>query len=97
MNRSTELLKEKTEAQLREWRGRIDAWQAKMDQHKLSAEEQSRETLASLREKVDDVRSRLNRLEHQGRDAGGDMRRQFDKAWKELEEAFEKARRRFDR
>jgi dsDNA-specific endonuclease/ATPase MutS2 len=95
MNRNTELLKERAEAQLREWKGRLETWQAKLDQQKIAAEEGSRETLANLRQKVDDARDQLNRLENQGRDASGELRRRFDQGWKELEDGVEKARKRF--
>jgi multidrug resistance efflux pump len=97
MNRDTELLKERAEAQLREWKGRLEAWQAKLDQQKLGAEQSSRETLASLRAQVEQARERLAHLQNQGRDASGDLRKRFDKAWKELEDGFEQARRRFER
>ena len=95
MDRNTELLKERAEAQLREWKGRLETWQAKVDQQKIKAEEGSRESLQSLRQKVDDARDQLNKLENQGRDASGELRRRFDKGWKELEEGVEKARKRF--
>jgi hypothetical protein len=97
MNRDTELLKERAEAQLREWKGRLETWQAKLDQRKLQAEEGARETLASLRRQVDDARAQLTKLENQGRDATGELRKRFDQGWKELEDGFAKARRRFDR
>lgn len=97
MNRDTELLKERAEAQLREWKGRLETWQGRVDQRKLQAEEGARETLASLRQQVDDARAQLTKLENQGRDATGELRKRFDQAWKELEDGFAKARRRFDR
>ena len=97
MDRNTELLKERAEARLREWKGRLETWQAKLDQQKINAEEGSRETLASLRQQVDDARDQLRKLEAQGRDATGELRKRFDRAWKELEAGFEKPRRRFDR
>ena len=97
MNRDTELLKERTEAQLREWKGRLETWQAKIDQRKVEAEAGSREILDRLRRQLDDARERLNRLQNQGRDASGEVRRSFENAWRDLEQGFEKARRRFDR
>lgn len=97
MNRDTELLKERTEAQLREWKGRLETWQAKLDQRKVDAEAEGRETLDRLRRQVDETRERLRRLQNQGRDGSGELRRSFEQAWKDLEEGVEKARRRFDR
>lgn len=97
MDRNTELLKERAEAELREWKGRLETWQAKLDQRKIKAEEGSRETLANLRQQVNNARDQLNRLAHQGRDTSGELRKRFDAAWKDLEEGFERARRRFDR
>lgn len=97
MDRSTELMKERAEARLREWKGRLETWQAKLDQQKIKAEEGARETLASLSQQVDDARDQLRKLQAQGRDATGELRQRFDRAWKDLEDGFEKARRRFDR
>lgn len=96
MDRNTELLRERAEAQLREWKGRLEAWEAKLDQKRLDAEADSRETLQSLRRQVEQARERLTKLQTQGRDASGEVRRSFDAAWKNLEEGFEKARRRFE-
>jgi chromosome segregation ATPase len=97
MDRNTQLLRERAEAQLREWKGRLEAWEAKLDQRRLDAEEDARETLQQLRKRVDDARDQLNKLENQGKDATGELRKSFDKAWKDLEEGFDKARNRFDR
>jgi hypothetical protein len=97
MDRNTEVLKERAEAQLREWKGRLETWQAKLDQQKLKAEAGSREALASLHRQVDDAREQLKRLQAQGRDTSGELRRRFERVWKDLEDGFEKARKRFER
>jgi len=97
MDRNTELLKQKAEAQMREWRGRLETWQAQLDQKRLSAQHESQATLQGLRDRMDRVRERMRELETRGRDAQGELRTRFENGWKELEEGFENAKKRFER
>lgn len=96
MDRDTEVMRQRAEAQLREWRGRLQTWQAKIDQQRLEAADEGRKTVEHLRRRADEMGERLKELEVQGRDTSGELRRRVDSTWKDLEEGFQKARQRFD-
>jgi hypothetical protein len=96
MGKDVEPLRQQAEAQMREWRGRLQDWQAKLDQHRLEGEQEGRLVVLDLRRRVDELGAELDRLEHQGRDAGEDLKRQFEAAWSDLREGFERAGQRLD-
>jgi hypothetical protein len=82
----------------------IDQWNAEMARWQAQAQEASKEyaeryakQIEQLRAKRDEAMSELRRLQHASLDAWGDMVKGAEGALKTWQEAFEKARRNFEK
>jgi len=84
---------QKLKHQIEQWNAQMAQWEA------MSRNAQDRYTkqLEQFREKRDDAMAELRRLQSASADAWADMMKGTDAAFKSMQEAFENARKKFER
>ena len=86
-----ELYQEKMEAQLREWRAKIDELKAKAQHASADAKLQYEQQLATLRPRLEAAQQKFQELKTSSESAWGDVRTGMEGAWSELRRAWDKA------
>lgn len=87
---------EKREAQLREWKAKLEQLQAKADQATADAKIQYQQEVDKLRGQFGSLQSRLSELKSSSDAALGDMKSGFQSAWNEFSAALKQASARFE-
>lgn len=90
-----EAYEKKLRAQLDEWRAEIDKFQARVDKARADAEIDYQQELEELRDRQRDMEDRLEEMRGAGEGAWDDIRQGADRAWRNMESAFESALARF--
>ena len=86
-----ELYQEKMEAQLREWRAKIDELKAKAQHASADAKLQYEKQIAALRPKLEAAQQQLQALKTSSENAWDDIKTGVEGAWSELKTAWDKA------
>jgi hypothetical protein len=84
---------QKLKAQLDQWNAQMAKWEALSEDMKNKYLQQ----LDEVQVRRDEVLAELQRLQGASADAWGEMMRGADDAFKEMREAFERARKAFDK
>ena len=87
----------KLKTQIDHWNAEMAKWQAQAQNASKDYAERYAKQIEQFRAKRDEAMSELRRLQHASVDAWGDMMKGAESALKSWQEAFEKARRSFDR
>ncbi len=88
---------QKLKAQLDQWNTEVRKWEekAKTAQAGMAAEYQKQ--LESLRSRREEALYQMKLMQNASADAWSDLMRGTDEAWKNMREAFDKARSHFDK
>lgn len=90
-----EAYRQKIEAKLDEWKAEIDRLKAKARQKQVDVETEYKEELNTLREKREELKRKLDKLEDASEDAWEDIKEGIEKSRKEMKTAFDKALKKF--
>lgn len=94
MSKRDEYIK-KIEKQLEEWNGQIDNLQGQARTASADMKKQYAEQIETMKEKCEDLKTRLATVKDTSDDAWQDVKAGFDLAFDALSNAFNSARRRF--
>lgn len=86
---------DKLKAQLDKLDAKIDEMKAKAAQAKAESQIQYNEQLVTISAKRDDVGQKLQKLQASSSEAWEDLKNGIDRAWIELQTAFDKAKTKF--
>jgi hypothetical protein len=84
---------QKLKHQVEQWNAQMAHWEAMS----RGAQDRYLKQLEQFREKRDDAMAELRRLQSASADAWADMMKGTDAAFKSMQEAFENARKKFER
>jgi lipid II:glycine glycyltransferase (peptidoglycan interpeptide bridge formation enzyme) len=87
----------KLKAQIDHWNAEMAKWQAQAQDASKEYAERYAKQLEQFRGKRDEAIAELRRLQHASSDAWSDMMRGAESALKSWQEAFEKARKNFEK
>lgn len=90
-----ELYREKFEAQLREWKGKIDQLEGRLASLSSEAKEELKGNIEDLRRQKGVIREKWNELQKSGGEAWDRLSEGLEKASAELKEALERVLSRF--
>ena len=88
---------EKLKAQLVQWDSQMATWESAARMAKADARIELEKQTGIMRSRVDDLAFRMELLKGASTDAWQDMMKGADQAWKNMHEAFSKARSHFDK
>ncbi|MFZ2632319.1 MAG: hypothetical protein WA081_09980 [Desulfosalsimonadaceae bacterium] len=86
---------EKQKAQIAEWNKQIDELMQAAKKAKVDASVKFENYIDDLRERLEDMRLKMEDVKKSGDTSWHDLRTGMEKAWKDLAAAFDKARSRF--
>ena len=95
MNRDEYVQKLKT--QLDQWNAEVSKWEAKAKASQAQAKAEYDKQLGNVRGKRDEAMYQMKLLQNASMDAWQDMMRGADDAWKNMQEAFNRARSHFEK
>jgi len=95
MNRDEYVQKLKT--QLDQWNAEVSKWEAKAKESQAQAKAEYEKQLGNVRGKRDEAMYQMKLLQNASMDAWQDMMRGADDAWKNMQEAFNRARSHFEK
>lgn len=85
----------KLEAQLKEWRAKIDAFEAKAQKAKADTRIEYNKKIKDLKTKMSVAMGKLNELKNSSEAAWEEVKRGVETAWKDLKDAFSDASSKF--
>jgi lipid II:glycine glycyltransferase (peptidoglycan interpeptide bridge formation enzyme) len=88
---------QKLKAQIDEWNAEATRWEDKARQAQSGTKAEYERQLENFRKKSQDATSELDRLQRASADAWTEMMRGVEASVKSMQEAFERARRNFDK
>jgi len=86
---------EKQKAQIAEWNKQIEELMQTAKKAQVDASVKFENYIDDLRERLDDMRLKMEDVKRTGDSSWQDLRTGMEKAWKDLADAFDKARSRF--
>ncbi|MDO9263734.1 MAG: hypothetical protein Q7U02_07195 [Desulfosalsimonadaceae bacterium] len=86
---------EKQKAQIAEWNKQIDELMQAAKKAQVDASVKFENYIDDLRERLEDMRLKMEDVKKSGDSGWHDLRTGMEKAWKDLAAAFDKARSRF--
>jgi hypothetical protein len=95
MNRDEYVQKLKT--QLDQWNAEVQRWEAKARESQAHMKQEYEQQLAQLRSRRDEALYQMKLMQNASHDAWQDMMRGADEAWKNMADAFGKARSHFEK
>ena len=87
----------KLKAQLDQWNAEVSKWEVKSKQAQAHMKEEYEKQLASVRGRRDEAMYQMKLMQNASADAWQDLMRGADEAWKNMQEAFNKARSHFEK
>ena len=87
----------KLKSQLDQWNAEAAKWEAKAKQAQSTMKAEYERQLAAVNSRRDEALYRMKLLQNASLDAWQDMMRGTEQAWKNMHEAFSKARSHFDK
>lgn len=88
---------QKLKAQLDEWNAEARKWEAKAKEAQSHMKAEYEKQLAALNARRDEALEQMKRLQGASADAWQDVMRGADEAWKNMHDAFNKARSHFEK
>jgi hypothetical protein len=88
---------QKLKAQIDQWNAEAAKWEAKANQAQAGMQAEYKRQLDDFRARRDAAMAEVKRLQSASADAWRDMMQGADAAFKSMQEAFEKARRQFQK
>jgi hypothetical protein len=88
---------QKLKAQLDQWNAEVSQWEAKARESQAHMKEEYEKQLGNVRSKRDEAMYQMKLLQNASLDAWQDMMRGADEAWKNMHEAFDRARSHFEK
>lgn len=88
---------QKLKSQLDEWNAEAGKWEAKAKEAQSHMKAEYEKQLATLNARRDEALEQMRRLQAASTDAWQDVMRGADEAWKNMHEAFNKARSHFEK
>ena len=88
---------QKLKAQIDEWNAEAARWEDKARKAQAGSKAEYERQLENFRRKSEDATSELDRLQRAAADAWTEMMRGAEASMKSMQEAFERARRSFDK
>ena len=88
---------QKLKTQIDEWNAEAARWQDKAQKAQAGAKAEYERQLAQFHARRDEAMAELRRLQNASADAWTEMMRGVDASVKSMQEAFERARRNFDK
>ena len=88
---------QKLKRQIDEWNAEAASWEAKARQAQAGMQAEYAKQLEQFRGRRDEALAELRRLQNASADAWRDMMRGADAAVKSMQEAFDRARRKFEK
>jgi hypothetical protein len=95
MNRDEYVQKLKT--QIDQWNAEVSRWEAKAKDSQAHLKDEYEKQLGNVRGKRDEAMNQMKLMQNASLDAWQDMVRGADEAWKNMQDAFNKARSHFDK
>jgi hypothetical protein len=95
MNREEYVQKLKT--QLDQWNAEAGKWEQKAEQAQSHVKAEYEKQLAAVHSRRDEALYQLKLMQNPSQDAWQDMMKGADAAWKNMQDAFDKARSHFDK
>jgi flagellar hook-basal body complex protein FliE len=86
---------DKMEAQLKEWRAKIDVLKAKADKAEADKRAKYYEKIETLRSRQKAAAEKLKELQKAGEGAWTDVKTGMEKAWNDLKTSIEEASKKF--
>jgi len=88
---------QKLKAQLDQWNAEVSKWEAKAKESQAHMKEEYEKQLGNVRSKRDEAMYQMKLMQNASLDAWQDMMRGADEAWKNMQEAFNRARSHFEK
>jgi DNA repair exonuclease SbcCD ATPase subunit len=88
---------QKLKSQIDQWNAEAAKWEAKAKQAQAGMQTEYSKQLEQYRARRDEALAELRRIQNAGADAWREMMRGADAAVKSMQEAFDRARRQFDK
>jgi hypothetical protein len=88
---------QKLKAQLDQWNAEVAQWEAKAKASQAHMKEEYDKQLGNVRSKREEAMYQLKLMQSASLDAWQDMMRGADEAWKNMHEAFNRARSHFEK
>ena len=88
---------QKLKTQLDQWNAEAKVWEAKAKEAQSHMKAEYEKQLANLNTQRDQALYQMKLLQNASQDAWMDMMKGADQAWKNMQDAFNKARSHFDR
>lgn len=88
---------QKLKTQLDQWNAEAEKWEAKAKAAQAGMKAEYEKQLAAVNSRRDEAMYRMKLLQNASLDAWQDMMRGTDEAWKNMQEAFNKARSHFEK
>ena len=88
---------QKLKAQLDQWNAEVSQWEAKARESQAHMKEEYEKQLGNVRSKRDEAMYQMKLMQNASLDAWQDMMRGADEAWKNMQEAFNRARSHFEK
>lgn len=95
MNRDEYVQKLKT--QIDQWNAEVSKWEAKAKDSQAHLKDEYEKQLGNVRGKRDEALYQMKLMQNASLDAWQDMMRGADDAWKNMQDAFNKARSHFEK
>jgi lipid II:glycine glycyltransferase (peptidoglycan interpeptide bridge formation enzyme) len=88
---------QKLKQQLDEWNGEAAKWEQKTREAQAAMKAEAERQLAALNSRRDEAQYQMKLLQNASADAWRDLAGGADRAWKDLQEAIERARLHFEK
>jgi hypothetical protein len=88
---------QKLKSQLDQWNAEAAKWEAKAEAAQATVKQEAEKQLNTLNSRRDEALYQLKLLQGASTDAWQDMMRGADQAWKNMHEAFSRAKSHFDK
>ncbi len=88
---------QKLKSQLDQWNAEARKWEAKAQETQATVQQEAEKQLNALNSRRDEAMYQLKLLQNASTDAWQDMMRGADQAWKNMHEAFSRAKSHFDK
>lgn len=88
---------QKLKTQLDQWNAEAKKWEAKAQEAQATVKQEAEKQLNTLNSRRDEAMYQLKLLQNASTDAWKDMMRGADQAWKNMHEAFGRAKSHFDK
>lgn len=88
---------QKLKAQIDQWNAEVSKWEAKAKESQAHMKEEYEKQLGNVRSKRDEAMYQMKLMQNASHDALQEVMRGADEAWKNMQEAFNRARSHFEK